>query len=106
MKKQEKIKMGRKQAEDPKKLVGFYMHQSAIDAIGGMDAIRREASRHCTQLAKDMAAIAKVMEKYGGTHTMRKMMGTEPDLTTLDPNQTVAWGDGETFYWLLTKKDQ
>lgn len=46
------------------------------------------------------------MEKlYGKTHTYKRVYGNlSPDITKLKNNQSVCWGDGKTFYYLLTDK--
>lgn len=48
--------------------------------------------------------LKEVTAKWGETHDIEKVMGTEVDLTLLNDNQSVVWGDGETFHWRLTKK--
>lgn len=46
----------------------------------------------------------KVNERCGATHHIEKVMGTEVDLTKLKDNQSVCWGDGETYHFRLTEK--
>ena len=46
-----------------------------------------------------------VEQKYGKTHHIKKVFGTHVDLRNLEKNQSVCWGDGETYHWLLTKKE-
>ncbi len=100
----QKSKRGPKLAEDPRMQVAFYMNQSEIDAVGGMEVMREIAGKHCAEIAKDRAAWAKINEKYSATHTIEKRLGTEVELKDLQPGQSVVFGDGETYYWLLTKK--
>jgi len=45
-----------------------------------------------------------VKHKWGKTHEIRKIMTVEPNLQQLASNQSVVWGDGETYCWLLTEK--
>lgn len=42
--------------------------------------------------------------KYRKTHKVEKRKGTEVDLRNLEDNQSVIWGDGETYHYLLIKK--
>ncbi len=102
----QKSNRGRKAKEDPKQPVTYYMYKSEIDAVGGMEAMRAIATEHCKQIAKDKAAWADITVKYGATHNIQKRLGTEVELKDLKQGQSVVFGDGETFYWLLAKKDQ
>lgn len=44
-------------------------------------------------------------EKYKDTHTIERVSTSlECDLTKLKDNQSVVFGDGKTFYFLLTEK--
>jgi hypothetical protein len=45
----------------------------------------------------------EVYEKYSATHTVTARHGTKIDLTKLEKNQSVVWGDGKTFHFLLTE---
>ena len=45
-----------------------------------------------------------VHQKYGATHEIKKVFATEVDLQTLEKNQSVCWGDGASYHWLLTEK--
>jgi hypothetical protein len=45
-----------------------------------------------------------IEHKYGKTHNIKKRKGTEVDLTHLNENESVVWGDGKTYHYLLTKK--
>lgn len=45
-----------------------------------------------------------VFAKFGATHTIEKRSGTSPTLTDLADNQSVCYGDGKTFHYLLTEK--
>lgn len=45
----------------------------------------------------------EIFEKYEGTHTVTARLGTRIDLTKLSDNQSVVYGDGKTFHFLLTK---
>ena len=53
-----------------------------------------------------MATKQEISELYGTTHTIKKqrLLG-EIDLRCLSDNESVAMGDGKTYYWLLTKKE-
>ena len=44
-----------------------------------------------------------IEEKYKNTHTVKKRQGTEVDLRHLNENESVIWGDGKTYHYLLTK---
>lgn len=46
----------------------------------------------------------KVYLMYGGTHDIYKRMETFVDLRYLKDNESVCYGDGETYHWLLVKK--
>jgi hypothetical protein len=46
----------------------------------------------------------KVYEKYGKTHLIEKRMGTKIDMTKLKDDESVCWGDGKSYHYLLTKK--
>ena len=44
--------------------------------------------------------------KWGKTHTIQKIYGSlEVNLPDLPDNQSVCYGDGKTFYYLLIKKE-
>ncbi len=45
-----------------------------------------------------------MMEKYGATHSVDKRMGCDIDLRTLKENQSVVYGDGETYIWIITER--
>lgn len=60
---------------------------------------------------KDMTTISDlyrysvINKKYGETHNIERIYETtSPDLYKLKDNQSVCWGDGRTFYFLLTEK--
>lgn len=44
----------------------------------------------------------RAFAKYGKTHEIEKVMGTRVDITKLKDNQSVIWGDGETYHFRLT----
>lgn len=46
----------------------------------------------------------EVFKKYEGTHMVSARLGVRVDLTKLKPNESVVYGDGETFHFLLTKQ--
>lgn len=46
--------------------------------------------------------VAKAFDKYGATHKITPRIGTEVDLRRLKPNESVVYGDGRTYYFLLT----
>ncbi len=46
----------------------------------------------------------RVKAKWGKTHIIQKVMGTKAELKELNPKQSVCWGDGETYHFLLTEK--
>lgn len=46
----------------------------------------------------------QVKEKYGKTHNIRKWSGVKVDLTELAANQSICYGDGVNYHWLLTEK--
>ena len=41
--------------------------------------------------------------KYRNTHQVFKRKGTEVDLTKLAYDESVIWGDGKTYHYLLKK---
>lgn len=53
-----------------------------------------------------MATEKQITDRWAATHIIKKqrMIG-EIDLRKLNSNESVAMGDGETFYWLLTEKE-
>ena len=52
-----------------------------------------------------MATEKQITEKWGATHHIQKQrMVGEIELSYLTKHESVAMGDGETFYWLLTEK--
>ena len=51
---------------------------------------------------KDLIAVTKL---YGETHEIEAIQlegHGDIDLTKLNKNESVCWGDGETYYFLLT----
>jgi hypothetical protein len=46
-----------------------------------------------------------IKEKYGKDYTYEKWYSTEIDLEHLPKNKVVVFGDGETYCWMLTKKE-
>jgi len=44
-----------------------------------------------------------IYDKYFNTHKIEKVMGLEIDLKSLKDDESVIYGDGETFYFKLTK---
>lgn len=45
----------------------------------------------------------QVFAKYEGTHMVTARLGTKVDLTKLKDNESICFGDGKTFHFLLTK---
>lgn len=45
-----------------------------------------------------------VFTRYSETHTVIARQGTRVDITKLNKNESIVYGDGETFHFLLTKK--
>ena len=46
----------------------------------------------------------QVEKLYGKTHDIRRVYGDcHVELSNLKFNQSVCWGDGKTFYYLLTE---
>lgn len=53
-----------------------------------------------------MATEKQITERWGATHEIQKQrLVGEINLRHLNKNESVAMGDGKTFYWLLTEKD-
>lgn len=48
----------------------------------------------------------KIKALYGKNYTYEKIYTTEVNLSQLTKNQSVCFGDGKTYYWLLTKKSK
>jgi hypothetical protein len=46
--------------------------------------------------------LKKVREKYGKTHTIEAVKGTKVVMSKLAKNQSVCWGDGESYHFRLT----
>lgn len=57
------------------------------------------------EAAREDRAWRNVTFRYGKTHTIEKRRGKSVNLGSLKDNQSVCAGDGETFYFLLTRKD-
>lgn len=45
-----------------------------------------------------------VVDLYGKKYNIEPVCGTNPKLKLLDSNQSVVYGDGETYHFLLTEK--
>lgn len=54
-------------------------------------------------LAPDDPNVKKALDRYGQTHSIEAVKGTSPLLSKLKENQSVIWGDGETYHFRLTK---
>lgn len=55
----------------------------------------------------DNIDLVRTRERYGNTHTITAMAiphNKRVDLRKLKSNESIVWGDGKTFYFLLTKK--
>lgn len=46
----------------------------------------------------------RILERYGKTHIIDRVQGVKVEMNQLQENQSVCWGDGKTFYYLLTEK--
>ena len=46
----------------------------------------------------------RIQARYGKTHYIKKIPGTVCDLYTLKDNQSVCFGDGQTYYFRLTER--
>lgn len=55
-------------------------------------------------LPADDKNLVNVTERYGETHTIEAVLGTTGELEDLEDNQSVCWGDGKSYHFLLTKK--
>lgn len=64
--------------------------------------IRSELSASSLFLSADDENLKKVREKYGKTHTIEAVKGTKVVLAKLAKNQSVCWGDGESYHFRLT----
>jgi hypothetical protein len=53
-------------------------------------------------LSADDENVKKVREKYGKTHTIEAVKGTKVEMAKLAKNQSVCWGDGESYHFRLT----
>ena len=53
-------------------------------------------------LSADDENLKKVREKYGKTHTIEAVKGTKVIMEKLAKNQSVCWGDGESYHFRLT----
>ena len=53
-------------------------------------------------LSTDDENLKKVREKYGKTHTIEAVKGTKVVMAKLAKNQSVCWGDGESYHFRLT----
>ena len=48
--------------------------------------------------------LKRVNDRWGKTHTIAKIMGTDVDLRNLKDGESVCYGDGKTYHFLLTAK--
>lgn len=64
--------------------------------------IRSELLASSLSLSADDENLKKVLEKYGKTHTIEAVKGTKVEMAKLAKNQSVCWGDGESYHFLLT----
>ena len=64
--------------------------------------IRSELSASSFFLSADDENLKKVREKYGKTHTIEAVKGTKVEMAKLAKNQSVCWGDGESYHFRLT----
>lgn len=53
-------------------------------------------------LSADDENLKKVREKYGKTHTIEVVKGTKVVMAKLAKNQSVFYGDGESYHFRLT----
>ena len=53
-------------------------------------------------LSADDENLKNVREKYGKTHTIEAVKGTKVIMAKLAKNQSVCWGDGESYHFRLT----
>ena len=53
-------------------------------------------------LSADDENLKQVREKYGKTHTIEAVKGTKVIMAILAKNQSVRWGDGESYHFRLT----
>jgi len=53
-------------------------------------------------LSADDENLKNVREKYGKTHTIEAVKGTKVVMSKLAKNQSVCWGDGESYHFRLT----
>jgi len=47
--------------------------------------------------------LVSVREKYAETHKIEAVLGTKVDMRCLAENESICWGDGETYHFKLTK---
>lgn len=50
----------------------------------------------------DEEILLQVNERYGKLNYIEKIFETKVDMDKLQPNQSVVYGDGKTYYFLLT----
>lgn len=48
--------------------------------------------------------VIRVNELYGKTHKIQAVKGVNVDLRNLSSGESVCYGDGKTYHFLLTKK--
>jgi len=53
-------------------------------------------------LSKEDENLKRIYEIYGKTHKIEAIKGTEVDLKLLEDEESVAYGDGEFYYFKLT----
>ncbi|MFY7988736.1 MAG: hypothetical protein ACOVNP_07640 [Flavobacterium sp.] len=53
-------------------------------------------------ISADDENLKKVREKYGKTHSIEAVKGTKVIMEKLAKNQSVCWGDGESYHFRLT----
>ena len=47
-----------------------------------------------------------VRYNWGETHNIKRVKGVDVNLQDLWEGQSIVYGDGETFHWLLTEKSK
>jgi hypothetical protein len=54
-------------------------------------------------LSDNDTKLNRMRAMYGKTHNIEAIKGTNVDMSKLEKNQSVCWGDGETYHFRLTE---
>ncbi len=68
------------------------------------EMMSREETQEDYEERMEQEGYNKIFKKYNKTHDIEKVPGTSVRMQDLNDDQSVCWGDGKTYHYLLTKK--